>query len=53
MVPDVKAEVTELVCEKDVVVAYRTASGTADSTFLGVEPTGRPLKGGNDLTPAT
>jgi predicted ester cyclase len=43
MLPDFRAEVTELIGEDDVVVAYWTASGTAVAAFLGVEPTGRPF----------
>jgi predicted ester cyclase len=42
-VPNFHAEVTELIAEDDLVVAYWTASGTAEATFLGVEPTGRPF----------
>jgi predicted ester cyclase len=43
MVPDFNAEVTELIGEGDVVVAYWTASGTAATEFLGNAPTGRPF----------
>lgn len=42
-VPDLHAEVDELIGEGDVVVAYWTATGTATGPMLGVEPTGRPF----------
>ena len=42
-VPDLHAEVDELIGEGDVVVAYWTATGTAAGPILGVEPTGRPF----------
>ena len=42
-VPDLHAEVNELIGEADVVVAYWTASGIAVGPLLGVEPTGRPF----------
>jgi predicted ester cyclase len=42
-VPDFTAEIGELIGEGDLVVVYWTPSGTAVSTFLGDEPTGRPF----------
>ena len=43
MVPDFHAEVSELIAEDEIVVAYWTATGTAVAPFLGVEPNGRPF----------
>lgn len=42
-VPDLRAEVTELVGEDDVVIAYWTARGIAVGPLQGVEPTGKPF----------
>lgn len=42
--PDLRFSIDELVAEDDRVVAKVTYTGTHRGTFLGVEPTGRPIR---------